>query len=147
MSIKISVTNYSKFNATGLDLGGHGYYHSDLAFTDGLSSIPSEPVEARDGQTKMEADQDIGKSLASDVFYIRLSYTCGGVDFGVSIQTHPQVFSVGPRPSWKILGPSGWDDQETAKSYTWHNGDVEIVATPESGHSSLSISVLIKDKK
>lgn len=74
-----------------------------------------------------------------------------GFRFGVRLHANFQMFGLGYRPYWYYMADQGaapnsapnWikSGDDPSIPHTWANAPYKIVATPDSGHTSLSLSV------
>jgi len=112
----------------------------------GLTTSPGPTLAAGAGQQSIGANQILSSvdEGPADV------YLCWaqGINFGVWIHFNFQMFGIGPRPVWYVsTNGSAWAlaGSNPADPYTWDSSAVgfNIVGTPNSGHSSLTVSVVI----
>lgn len=143
--MSIEYTNYS---GTSFDLSTNGsHFEKGLG---GLITAPGPVLQANSGQESMSGDQILSGLEHGDSNI----YLCWGQNnyyyFGVWINFPIQVLRIGKRPYWYVTTNGGaWtlSGSDPAYPYTWNTAEIpyNIVATPASEHTSLSIQVVITD--
>jgi hypothetical protein len=112
----------------------------------GLTTSPGPTLLANAGQQSIGASQILGTvdEGPADI------YLCwaNSINYGVWIHFNFQMFGIGPRPVWYVsTNGSDWQlaGSDPSDPYTWDASSVgfNIVGTPTSGHSSLTVSVII----
>jgi hypothetical protein len=139
---------YTNYSSTAFNLSTWG---ANLQYGfGGLTNSPGPILLAHSGQQSIGASQILGvvDEGPADI------YLCWaqGINFGVWIHFNFQMFGMGPRPVWYVpTNGSDWKlaSNDPATPYTWDPSAVgfNIVGTPTSGHSSLTVSVVITDLK
>lgn len=117
-------------------------------------SWPNAPLEAISGEQTCQISENLSKiAVGPSDFYF--CWNNGIWRFGVKIIADTQVLGMGDRPYWEIM----YDQNINSPEINWiSNGDspgdqymwptsigFNIVATPTSGHQSLSINVIVKN--
>lgn len=143
--ILIEYTNYS---STEFDRSTWGSNLQD-GFG-GLTNSPGPILKANSGQQSIGASQILG-ALDEGPADIYLCWA-KGINFGVWIHFNFQMFGIGPRPEWYVTtNGSDWAlaGADPSTPYTWDSSAVgfDIEGTPTSGHSSLTVGVVITNLK
>jgi hypothetical protein len=139
--ILIQYTNYSSTQFTRSTWGSNlqdGF--------GGLTNSPGPLLAANSGQQSIGASQILG-ALDEGPADIYLCWAAG-INFGVWIHFNFQMFGIGPRPIWYVTtNGSAWAlaGSDPADPYTWDSQALgySVIGTPTSGHSSLTVSVVI----
>jgi hypothetical protein len=141
--------NYLNFSPTTFDRSTYG---SMLQYGFGsLTVAPGPFLQAMSGQQAIGANQLLNV-LDEGPADILLCWSAQTFNFGVWIHFNFQMFGLGPRPVWYVsTNGSNWvlAGSDPAFPYTFEEsqvGGLKIVATPTSGHSSLTVNVVISSK-
>jgi hypothetical protein len=139
---------YTNYSSTQFDRSTWGANLQD-GFG-GLTNSPGPILIANAGQQSIGASQILG-ALDEGPADIYLCWA-SGINFGVWIHFNFQMFGLGPRPIWYVsTNGSNWAlaGSNPADPYTWDTSAVgfNIVGTPTSGHSSLTVEVTITNLK
>lgn len=138
---------YSNFSSTEFDRSTWGS-NLQIGFG-GLTNSPGPILMANSGQQSIGASQ-ILSAVDEGPADIWLCWA-QGINFGVWIHFNFQMFGIGPRPVWYVTtNGSDWAlaGSDPSDPYTWNESAVghKIIGTPTSGHSSLTVEVVITNK-
>jgi hypothetical protein len=141
------LVQYTNYSATQFDRSTWGA-NLQTGFG-GLTSSPGPTLQANAGQQSIGASQ-ILSAVDEGPADIYLCWAHASISFGVWIHFNFQMFDIGPRPVWYVsTNGSAWvlAGSDPAYPYTWDRSALpfNVVATPDSGHSSLTVSVVITD--
>lgn len=151
-AITVTFTNYS---TTQWSLGYWGYDYQE-GFS-GPSQSPSNPLDANDGQQTFAQSQVLSWLDQGPISIFCTWYDSNNYRFGIKLTAHFQMVGIGYRPSWEVsVDQNGGSDSEPSwqsngddpsSTYTWNTAQIpySIVATPNSQHTSLSVSVEINN--
>jgi hypothetical protein len=116
----------------------------------GLTNSPGPTLMANSGQQSIGASQNLSilDEGPADIFLCWSK----GINFGIWIHFNFQFVGQGFRPIWYVsTNGSAWRlaGSDPSVPYTWDPLAVgfDIVATPTSGHNSLSVNAIITDIK
>lgn len=148
-ALSMKFVNFSK---TQFDLDYHGYLYQKVVSGPGVTPGPN--LAAHGGTQSMTIDQMLSALDQGplEIFCCWRSPT--GFRFGVKLHANFQMFGLGYRPVWYVMSDNAspnshpnWSpsDGYTADPYTWKGAPFSITATPNSGHTSLSLSIQIED--
>ncbi|MEK6423458.1 MAG: hypothetical protein V4801_28050 [Burkholderia gladioli] len=152
-AISMTFTNYSQ---TTLQ---RGYWGCELE--DGFGSLNQSPgptLIAESGQEVMSASQ-ILSSLDTGPYDIECTWvnTQTNERFGVKLYVPFQMLHIGKAPYWYVsYDQEGMNNTEPnwissgsdpSDQFTWPQSiGFNIVATPDAGHTSLSVQIVIQDQ-
>lgn len=140
--------NYSNYSSTSFSLSTNWSNLQD-GFG-GLTSSPGPILQASSGHQSMGANQLLS-TLDEGPADIGLCWAAG-YNFGVWIHFNFQMLDMGPRPVWYVTtNGSAWvlAGSDPSNPYTWDAsqvGGLKIVGSPTSGHSSLTVDVVISNQ-
>ncbi len=137
---------FSNYSTTEFELA---WKQADLQYGfGGLTTSPSPILKANAGMTSMGASQFLS-TLDEGPAQIICCWDGGGIQFGVWIYYSFQFAGLGNRPTWYVQannGPWAPSGSDPSIPYTWPKSlGFEIIATPTSGHSSLSVEIVINN--
>ncbi|MFT3824170.1 MAG: hypothetical protein QM731_09630 [Chitinophagaceae bacterium] len=137
---------YSNYSSTSFDISTNGYYFEPGM--GGLTTAPGPVLQATSGLETMSGSQELSTFEHGNAGI----YLCwaSGYNFGLWINFPIQVLTIGSRPYWYVSYNGGaWtlSSNNPANPYTFPTSAVpwNIVATPTSEHTSLSIQIIITD--
>lgn len=132
----------------------HGYLYQKALSGPGI--LPGTTLKARTGGQNMNIDQMLTFVDQGPLEIFCCWRSPDGFRFGVKLHANFQMFGLGYRPNWFVMADNGhanshpnWikSGDDPASPHEWKNAPFKISATPDSGHMSLSVNILIQDKK
>ncbi len=140
--------NYINYSGTSFDLSTNGSHLQKG--TGGLITAPGPVLQANSGQESMSADQLLSGLEHGDSLIWLCWQQTGYYSFGITIEYPVQVLHIGKRPYWLVAyNGGGWtlSGSDPAYPYTFSTSAIpyNIVATPTSEHTSLTVQVVITD--
>jgi len=145
---------FSNFSEKTFQLDLWGYQESQVAGT--INQSPGKTLAGPGGSASLSQTQmlsSVGK--AETIIFCVWRSDESGWRFGLRITSPVQVFMLGNAPYYEVMSDqkkAGEDpewkrpDDDPSKPYTWPRfGSVEITATPDADHSTMSVGVVIDD--
>jgi hypothetical protein len=148
--LTITVTNYSDLSWTRSRWKVGAGQSDEVNWTDEVTQVPLEHLEAHDGQAVAAAHSEHMTVIVQDALWMELGYKSEAGEFAVRLQQLFHMFGIGPQDQWSYMDPStgAWAESNTDTTpRSWNIGKCTIIATPVLENAGGSIDVLIKNTK
>lgn len=146
--LQVTVTNYSDI-AWQLNNWHVGAGQSDEKnWPDEITQVPSQQLEAHDGQTTAAVNSEHLTFLVKDALWMIVGYGSPAGDFAVRLQQYFHMFGIGPQDGWAWWNDAEkkWSDTNTdATPRKWTLGKYEVLATPTLTNSGGSVAIIVRN--
>lgn len=145
--LEVTITNYSSVQWSRNNYSA-GAGEGDINWTNEVTQVPSEIIQANSGQTTFAASSVHATWFAENMLWIIVGYGCAAGNFAVRLQQHAHFLGFGSQSSWSWWqdDTKSWSDDTTdATPQHWTFGDHSVVATPTLSDACGSVEVVISD--
>ncbi|WP_402465987.1 hypothetical protein [Isoptericola aurantiacus] len=146
MGLTVSIENFSNLAWARNNWHVGAGKSDDVNWTDEVTQVPAEHIEAHDGATTAAASSEHLSWLVEDALWITVGYGSSEGDFAVNLEQYFHLFGIGGQCGWDVWEGSSWRGSTTrAEPYTWHFASCRVLAVPTLSDSGASVNVTIAD--